>query len=577
MDQYARERRAAVEPLSPTEAARLALVAVHTDHAVVLADAHGVIEWVNDAFCELTGYARHEAVGVTRLSLFTHTVSATVVAALGGEPTERPARLELLTRSKQGRPYWTYIEVRPVVDQGEVAQLILLESDVSATQVAEQQLLEASRRAEHLAAELSAEKSVLAGVISSIPHLVFWKDLDGRYRGVNTAFLAARGFTDPDEIVGHTEQELGTADAFAEALADAEPTARDGVAVIDQHVAVTSADGAARNLLLSVLPQRSPEGLLVGVIGVGADVTHVAELERALAQANRLESIGQLAAGIAHEINTPVQFVSDNARFLAHSFGELLPILGQIEAILGAGSTTDNTTDNTDAGSNATRQLAELRAAVAGVELAFLAAEIPQALAESQEGLTRVTQIVRALKDFSHPGSGRVETDVNRAVESTVQVSRNEWKYVAELSLDLDPDLGLVPCYEGELKQVVLNIIVNAAHSITARRLATDATELGRIALRTERCDDVVRISVSDDGTGMDEDTRRRIFDPFFTTKEVGKGTGQGLSLAHNIIVQKHGGQIEVQSAPGRGATFVLVLPARWENVNQADTETHRA
>jgi len=567
-DQYARERRAAVEPLSPTEAARLALVAVHTDHAVVLADAHGVIEWVNDAFCELTGYARHEAVGVTRLSLFTHTVSATVVAALGGEPTERPARLELLTRSKQGHPYWTYIEVRPVIDQGEVAQLILLESDVSATQVAEHQLLEATRRAEHLAAELSAEKSVLAGVISSIPHLVFWKDLDGRYRGVNAAFLAARGFTDPDEIVGQTEQELGTADAFAEALGHAEPTARGGVAVIDQQVAVTSVDGTARNLLLSVLPQRSPEGLLVGVIGVGADVTHVAELERALAQANRLESIGQLAAGIAHEINTPVQFVSDNARFLAHSFGELLPILGQIEAILGAGEGPDE---------DPTRQLAELRGAVAGVELAFLAAEIPQALAESQEGLTRVTQIVRALKDFSHPGSGRVETDVNRAVESTVQVSRNEWKYVAELSLDLDPDLGLVPCYEGELKQVVLNIIVNAAHSITARRLATDATELGRIALRTERCDDVVRISVSDDGTGMDEDTRRRIFDPFFTTKEVGKGTGQGLSLAHNIIVQKHGGQIEVQSAPGRGATFVLVLPARWENVNQADTETHRA
>ncbi len=570
-DRFARERQAAVEPLSPTEAARLALVAVHTDHAVVLADAHVVIEWVNDAFCELTGYARHEAVGVTRLSLFTHTVSATVVAALGGVPTDQPQALELLTRSKQGRPYWTYIEVRPVLDHGEVAQLILLESDVSATQVAEHQLLEASRRAELLAAELSAEKSVLSGVISSIPHLVFWKDLGGRYRGVNTAFLSARGFTDPAEVVGSTEAELDSSDgsgSFAQALHELELAARDGVAVIDHHVNVTDADGRTRSLLLSVLPQLSPDGHLEGVIGVGADVTHVAELERALAQANRLESIGQLAAGIAHEINTPVQFVSDNARFLADSFGELLPALRHVEAILAG--------PEPEPGADAADRLGQVRAALAGVDLAFLVGEIPAALSESQEGLSRVTQIVRAMKDFSHPGSGRVETDVNRAVESTVQVSRNEWKYIAELELDLDPAVGLVPCYEGELKQVVLNIIVNAAHAITARRTATGTTELGRIALRSERSDDVVRVSISDDGIGMDDATRRRIFDPFFTTKEVGKGTGQGLSLAHSIIVQKHGGQIEVVSEPGQGSCFILVLPARWEHVNQAEAETHR-
>lgn len=542
---------------APCDASLLALVALHTDHAVVIADAHGVIEWVNDAFCELTGYGCDEAIGVTRWSLFTHTVSSTVAAALGGEPSAAPHNMELLTRSKQGRPYWTDIEVRPVLVDGVVDRLILLESDVSATQVAEHQLLEATRRAELLASELSTEKSLLSGVISSIPHLVYWKDLFGRYRGVNAAFLVERGFADPTEVVGRTEWDLCADNEFSRALRGVERSARDGEPIVDHHITITGADGVGRSLLLSVLPQRDPSGVLDGLIGVGADVTHVAELERAVAQTNRLESIGQLAAGIAHEINTPVQFVSDNARFLGDAFAELLPALQRIVPALALVDPAES--------------LRELRVALTTVDLSFLVAEIPGAIAESREGLDRISQIVRAMKDFSHPGSGRVETDINRAVESTVQVSRNEWKYVAELHLDLDPGVGLVPCFEGELKQVVLNIIVNASHAIAARREASGTTELGTITLCTERAGDTVSITIADNGTGMDDQVRRKIFDPFYTTKEVGKGTGQGLSMAHNTIVTKHGGQIDVQSAPGRGSTFVLSLPARWESISPAE------
>jgi signal transduction histidine kinase len=204
-----------------------------------------------------------------------------------------------------------------------------------------------------------------------------------------------------------------------------------------------------------------------------------------------------------------------------------------------------------------------LRTALAEMDVEFIADEIPEALSQSLEGLDRVAQIVRAMKDFSHPGSGRSECDVNRAVESTTQVSSSEWKHVAELTLDLDPEVGLVPCYEGELKQVLLNLIVNAAQAIGQPLTSGGGGPLGHIQATTRRDRDVIRITISDDGPGMSPETKLRVFDPFFTTKAVGQGTGQGLSIAHAIIVNKHGGTIQVESAPGAGAVFELTLPVR--------------
>jgi signal transduction histidine kinase len=204
---------------------------------------------------------------------------------------------------------------------------------------------------------------------------------------------------------------------------------------------------------------------------------------------------------------------------------------------------------------------AELKATLAAVDLEFIAEEIPSALSQSLEGLSRVAQIVRAMKDFSHPGTGRAAADLNRAVESTAQVSRNEWRYVATVDLDLSPEVGLVRCFEGELKQVLLNIVVNAAQAIAGERERTGGHVLGSIEIRTERVDGGVRITVTDDGPGMEDDVKRRIFDPFFTTKPVGQGTGQGLSMAYAVIVQKHGGKLAVTSAPGAGSTFTIDLP----------------
>ncbi|HEY5247589.1 MAG TPA: ATP-binding protein [Dermatophilaceae bacterium] len=399
-------------------------------------------------------------------------------------------------------------------------------------------------------------KVLLTDVIASIPHVVYWKDLEGRYRGVNHAYLTERRLTDESEVLGRTDAEVFGEDDFQCKITELETAVlADGFAVLDQHVVIrseASKDVAARTLLLSVLPQRGADGTASGLIGVGADVSRLVELERQIGQSNRLEAIGQLAAGIAHEINTPVQFVSDNVRFLAESFGAILAVVEAIGPVINGGPATDDTPG-----------LAALRVAFAAMDMEFMVAEVPTAISESQEGLARVGQIVRAMKDFSHPGVGRLDTDVNRAVQSTVQVSRNEWKYVAEVVLDLDADLGTAPCFEGELKQVILNIIVNAAHSIAEQRTRTGQGTLGTITVSTRREAAHVTIAITDDGAGMSQEVRHKVFDPFFTTKEVGKGTGQGLSMVHNIIVERHGGRINVQSTPGNGATFTLILPTQ--------------
>jgi len=173
----------------------------------------------------------------------------------------------------------------------------------------------------------------------------------------------------------------------------------------------------------------------------------------------------------------------------------------------------------------------------------------------------RVAKIVRAMKEFSHPGpKEKTLTNINRAIENTITVARNEWKYVSEMILDLDPDLPLVPCHPNEFNQVILNLVINAAHAI-ADVVGKGATNKGKITVSTRRKGDKVEISVKDTGTGIAPEIRSKIFDPFFTTKEVGKGTGQGLAIARSIVVDKHGGTINFETEVGKGTTFTIHLP----------------
>lgn len=301
---------------------------------------------------------------------------------------------------------------------------------------------------------------------------------------------------------------------------------------------------------MTVTPITQEQG--TGHIFMGKDITDQLKIDHEIAQSQKLESIGQLAAGVAHEINTPIQFVGDNIMFLNDSFIGVLRALRQYQCLLEAVKT--NTC------SLALIESCEVTNDQADLE--YLLSEIPVAILQSSEGVSRVSTIVRAMKEFAHPGSNeKAEVNLNNAIMSTLTVASNEWKYVADLQTHLDPSLPPVPCLIGEFNQVVLNIIVNAAHAIAD--VVKDTTRKGTITVSTTCVGDQAEIRIADTGSGIPESICTKIFDPFFTTKEVGKGTGQGLAIARSVVVNKHGGSITVESEVGRGTTFVIRLPLK--------------
>ena len=281
------------------------------------------------------------------------------------------------------------------------------------------------------------------------------------------------------------------------------------------------------------------------------DITERKGLERRLAQSQKLEAIGQLAAGIAHDINTPIQYIGGNVQFLEESFSALSRLIEKHRSLL----------DAVKAGPVPKDVVATVEAAASEADTEYLFREIPTAIREAIEGVDRVAGIVRAMKEFSHPGNEtKTAVDLNQAIESTITVARSEWKYVAEMATNFDPDLPLVPCLPGDFNMAILNMVVNAAQAI-AERVGDGSNGKGTITVRTRAVNDWAEIRISDTGTGIPEEARPRIFDPFFTTKTVGNGTGQGLTMVHDVVVQKHGGMITFNTEVGKGTTFIIRMP----------------
>jgi signal transduction histidine kinase/DNA-binding NarL/FixJ family response regulator len=310
-------------------------------------------------------------------------------------------------------------------------------------------------------------------------------------------------------------------------------------------------EGETRLLGLNVLPILTESDSPTGFIITGADVTERMGLELQLRQAQKLEAIGQLAAGIAHEINTPTQFVGHNIRFLKDSWdsiAEFLNFCGTVQAECATGPVPPEHL----------QQFSELHQKC---DLEYLLKHIPDAIDNSLEGVSRVAKIVKGFKEFSHPGSeGKRVINLNQAIETTISVSRHEWKYCADLVTAFDADLPLVPCLVGEFNQVILNLIINSSHAIGSV-VEKNGQGKGTITISTRRDGEWARIAVADTGAGIPVEIRSRVFEPFFTTKEVGKGTGQGLALAHAAIVNRHHGQLWFESELGQGTTFFIRLP----------------
>jgi len=293
------------------------------------------------------------------------------------------------------------------------------------------------------------------------------------------------------------------------------------------------------------------EGDEPGFLLAGADITERKKLEQQLAQLQKLDTIGRLAAGIAHEVNTPTQYISWNVLFLKDQFEKISCLTTEVAAFL-------QSLEGSESFSSQAAQIRELLS-----EIKF--DQISRAIGQSSEGLERVTKIVAAMRDFSHPGSETmVDADLNRLITSTIEVTYNEWKNVAEIKTDFDPDLPLVECFPGEFNQVILNLLINAVHAV-ADAISEQGEGMGVIQISTSQEESMVKISIGDSGTGIPPGVQEHIFDPFFTTKEMGRGTGQGLYICHNVIVNKHHGSIHFETEKGKGTTFNIMLPVKQE------------
>jgi PAS domain S-box-containing protein len=368
-------------------------------------------------------------------------------------------------------------------------------------------------------------------------------DHDGRILQVNQAVEEIVGRSS-EQLVGRLVTELCDPDDAPAALATLSALQRGEQDLDRLELRYPRPDGSQGWLDVCVSSLRDGEGQMRCAIVVAEETTRRKQLEAELRLSQKLEAVGRLAAGIAHEINTPIQFVGDNLRFLESAFEQLGGLNDRYRRTL------TRYADRLEPAA-----VAELDAAEDEADLAFLTSEVPGSLHEALAGVDRIATIVRAMKSFAHPSQQqKAAADLNQALLDTLTVARSELKHVAEVVTDLG-ELPLVTCHMGDLNQVFLNLLVNAADAVaeTGRR--------GTITVRTRHVDDEVRITVEDTGGGIPQAVREQVFDPFFTTKEVGRGTGQGLALARSIVHDKHGGILEFETETGRGTAFTIKLP----------------
>ena len=377
-----------------------------------------------------------------------------------------------------------------------------------------------------------SEGDLLRTVIDLIPALIYAKDIHGRFIVCNR-FTARSMGTTSTEAIGKTDFDFYPEEMARRFHADEEHVLASGQAIIDREESALDLEtGQTRELLTSKVPLHDRQGRTIGIVGTGRNVTQLKEAERRLASAERLESIGRLAAGIAHEINTPVQYVGDSIYFIRDVLSELL------DGIPAAGAAGP---------------------AAAEPQREQLRGELTAAVERAIEGLERIGEIIRSMKEFSYPDQSDMSgVDLNRAIQSTLVVARNTYKYVADVETQLG-ELPLVSCFGGLINQVILNLVVNAAHAIADKVKDTGAR--GRITVSTYVEQGHAVIAIDDTGAGIPQLIQSHIFDPFFTTKEVGRGTGQGLALCRNIVVKGHGGSLTFDTRLGEGTTFYVRLP----------------
>jgi PAS domain S-box-containing protein len=407
-------------------------------------------------------------------------------------------------------------------------------------------------------AQIVQEQEKFKVIFENSPDGIFQTSEEGRFLTANPAMASICGYASPEELISQLTDMQNQLYVDPNRRIEFKKVMREKGVVRNFDLEIKCKDGSRKWISLTACRVAKPDGSLLHYQGFVGDITAQKEaqkdrnlIEVQLRQAQKLESVGQLAAGIAHEINTPIQYIGDNIHFIEESFNALAGLLQDYKKLAAAVQSNTVTPE----------VLSAVESSIQKIDLDYISKEIPLAVEQSLQGVSHVSRIVNAMKEFSHPGSReKVALDLNHAIEMTITVARNEWKYVAEMATDFAPDLPPILCLPGEFNQVILNLIINAAHAIgDVVRQAEGSKGTIRISTRLEGA--WVEIKISDTGTGIPEEIRHRIFDPFFTTKGVGKGTGQGLAIARSVIVDKHGGSLTFESEVGRGTTFIIRLP----------------
>lgn len=501
---------------------------------VTITDRTGRILWVNPAFTRLTGYSAAEVIGESPRILKSGVQDGTFyqglwATVLGGAVWQG----ELVNRRKDGSLYTEEMTITPVLDATQAAShFIAIKSDVSERKNGEQALRESEERYREL--------------FENASDLVYTTNLEGRITSINRAAVQTTGYS-ADEATKMSWQQVVDARHWGRAQRSC-ALLRAGERMAKFEADIATKDG--RRVMIEVMPSVIyKNGKPVAMQGIARDITGRNAAEMELRHAQKLESVGRLASGIAHEINTPIQFMGDNTRFLQDSFGGLEILLKKYRDLHDAAA----------AGAVTPTLIEEVNQAEKESDSEYLLEEIPKALSQTLDGVNRVATIVRAMKDFAHPdGTEKAAADINKALLSTLTVARNELKYVADVETEFG-DLPPVVCNIGDLNQVFLNLLVNAAHAI-GEKVDKTGTK-GKIRVRTAREESTALVTISDTGCGIPEANRARVFDPFFTTKEVGRGTGQGLAIARSVVVERHKGTLTFESEVGKGTTFYIRLP----------------
>jgi len=319
---------------------------------------------------------------------------------------------------------------------------------------------------------------------------------------------------------------------------------------------IVKSDGEIAEVIDRVEPAFNERAEVAGFYGMCIDITGKKKAVRELERTQMLQNLGKLTAGIAHEINTPIQFVGDNLNFLSDSFADIITLLGEYQGLKSAAGQV--------VGKD---KLDSIKKAEENSDLDFITDEIPQAISQSIDGIKRVSSMIAAMRDFSHIDERRIAlADLTKALNSTLAILRNEIKYVADVKTDIAESLPMVMCCIDDIQQVFLNLIINASHSI--KDVVDKGGKRGLITVSSRVDADQVVFTISDTGTGIPEDIRQKIFEPFFTTKGHCQGTGQGLAIVNSIITEKHKGRIELETEVGIGTTFTIYLPIDEESRN---------